>query len=754
MATETITLRMVLQDLASGNMSKAIGKMDQMARRGGIVGGVFQGIGIQMGMMLNPLNLAIRGFGMVTDAVSDAVNTAADFDQAMTQSLAIMGDVSEALRDEMAEAAREVGRTTTFAAKQAAEAYFFLASAGLDAEQSIRAMPKVAAFAQAGMFDLAQATDLLTDAQSALGLTIRDDVTKNMTNMTRVSDVLVKANTLANATVEQFSKALTSKAGAALKAFGISIEEGVAVLAAFADQGVKAEEAGNALDRILRLMTDAALKNEDAYRRLGIEVFDASGELRNLGDIVGEMEVAFAGMSDKQLQATLGMLGFKARVQGVIKPLLGTSEAIHAYEEALGRAGGTTETVAQKQLKSFRSQVELLNSRIADLSLQFGQDLIPHFERAIELIEQAADIAGVVTNPFEDLFGFSASEGDKAAASLRSMQRILAATTDEMDRAIETNRHLLITNIDESGARLTQRDRVLLFLAAVNNTIEAERDLAESERAATEEAEQQRLALDKLRTAMRDVAEHGWRALKDEAREAQQAIREAFRTQRRPLAAIASEEKTLLAQRRKAAAQNRADIVSLIDLRLEELGELRKHYRQVLRNIRQEREATEADRKARRQRINNLKAIQAETGRTKDEAIELWRAFGREWRMHVDDSEVDELLRKLRLIAEQNAHLATVNVRNVRTQRAGPRPKKKDPDRQHGGPVYPFESYTVGERGPETLVMGSRAGHIIPHGGAFPFIYAPQYSTASPEEARRFATEIMPSLMREMGRIR
>jgi hypothetical protein len=38
--------------------------------------------------------------------------------------------------------------------------------------------------------------------------------------------------------------------------------------------------------------------------------------------------------------------------------------------------------------------------------------------------------------------------------------------------------------------------------------------------------------------------------------------------------------------------------------------------------------------------------------------------------------------------------------------------------RAMGGPVSPDEAYTVGERGPETLVMGNRGGSIIPNGGS------------------------------------
>ncbi len=37
--------------------------------------------------------------------------------------------------------------------------------------------------------------------------------------------------------------------------------------------------------------------------------------------------------------------------------------------------------------------------------------------------------------------------------------------------------------------------------------------------------------------------------------------------------------------------------------------------------------------------------------------------------------------------------------------------------RAGGGPVLPDGTYTVGENGPETLVMGSRGGYVIPNGG-------------------------------------
>jgi TP901 family phage tail tape measure protein len=306
-----------------------------------------------------------------------AVRQFAQFDDAMTQSTAIMGNVSDTMRQDMENAARQMAKTTTFTATEAAKSFYFLASAGLDAESSIKALPRVANFAQAGMFDMARATDLLTDAQSALGLTIRDDAVANMQNMTRVSDVLVKANTLANASVEQFSIALTNRAGAAMKAVNMDITEGVAVLAAFADQGIKAEEAGTQFSIVLRELQSKTLKNSEAFKQFGVEVYDSSGNLNNMGTIIGQLETALSGMSDEQKRATLTQMGFSDKSLGSLLALLGTSDAIKTYEEALRSAGGTTDNVAQKQLESLSSQLKLARNALNDVAITIGARLEP-----------------------------------------------------------------------------------------------------------------------------------------------------------------------------------------------------------------------------------------------------------------------------------------------------------------------------------------------------------------------------------------
>jgi len=381
----------------------------------------------------NAAAVALAAVGAAVAGIAiKSVQEFAKFDAALTQSKAIMGDLTETMEKDMADAAREVAKVSTFSAEQAAESFFFLASAGLDAEASIAALPRVAQFAQAGMFDMSRATDLLTDAQSALGLTIRDDAVKNMENMIAVSDVLVRANTLSNATVEQFSTSLTTKAGPALRTLGKDIEEGVAVLAAFADQGIKGEEAGTQLSIVLRDLSTKAIKNKEDFAALGVSVFDSNGEMRNLGDIIGNLETALDGMSDETAKATLLQLGFADRSVQSILALLGTSDAIKGYETALRSASGFTDTVANKQLETFSSQVKLLESAFIDVAIQIGEELTPYLQDLIPVIQ---DLLPIVGQKLADAFKQVDWEG--LVESVADFTIAIVDNIDEIGKAIE-----------------------------------------------------------------------------------------------------------------------------------------------------------------------------------------------------------------------------------------------------------------------------------------------------------------------------
>lgn len=337
-------------------------------------------------------NVALKGLaiggGLAAAGIGYTVKAFGDFDAALNESVAIMKNVTDIQRNDMAKAARQVALETTFSANEAAAAFYYLASSGMDAAQSIKALPLTAKFAQAGMFDLERATDLLINSQIALGMQ-SSDAEQNLINLTRVADVLTEANNTATGSVEEFAEALTNKAATAMAAMNVEVEEGVAVLAALAQKGKKGQVAGEMLAIFLRDVTRAAARNKAEFKKLGIEIFDTEGNLKNLADVVAEFETALGPMSDSQRAVALEQSGMTKAVGDAIRTLMGSSGAIRQYEADLRKAGGATEEVADKQLQTFNAQVELLKHQLQDFAIEIGSKIVPKLIPFIEQLREA-----------------------------------------------------------------------------------------------------------------------------------------------------------------------------------------------------------------------------------------------------------------------------------------------------------------------------------------------------------------------------
>jgi len=316
------------------------------------------------------------------------------FQSELIRSQAIMGDLSESTKREMGTVARTLATELPISAAKAAESFFFLASAGMSAQEAIAAVDEVAKFSVAGQFDMATATDLATDAQSALGMTIRDDVQKNTENMVRVTDTLVEANTLANATVRQFSEALTNEAAAAMKSWNVDIEEGAGWLAVYADQGVKGNRAGAALARTIRLLTSAQSNNSEAFKEMEVEIFDATTGQLDLGLAIETVTDAILKVPPNMRSAAMETLGFQAKLQGVLFPLLDNAAAARGYTDAMKDLQNTTEEIANKQLEAFDAQMKILRGRVNELFLAIGESLMPIVLALNETLKDGALSAG------------------------------------------------------------------------------------------------------------------------------------------------------------------------------------------------------------------------------------------------------------------------------------------------------------------------------------------------------------------------
>ncbi|QRV14223.1 phage tail tape measure protein [Haloterrigena salifodinae] len=305
-----------------------------------------------------------------------AAKTAADFEKSMQQSVAIMGDVSEAERNKLEKTAREVATSTSKSHEEAAQSYYYLASSGMDAAESMEAMPEVAALAEAGQMDMAEATDVATDTLSAFGM--------EASELSNVTDTMTGTVNRHNQTMQGLGSAMSQVAPVA-SGLGMSVEEVSAALGTMGDVGIKAEKAGTGLRSALSSLSNPTGATADAIDRLGLNVQDAEGNMRPLHDIIGQLEESGASTAD-----VLQLFGNEAgpAMQALVDQ---GSDALRNEAQALSELDGETQKVAETQRNSLHGSLELLKSSVADLAIEFGSVLTPYIRQAADLATNLAD---------------------------------------------------------------------------------------------------------------------------------------------------------------------------------------------------------------------------------------------------------------------------------------------------------------------------------------------------------------------------
>lgn len=270
-----------------------------------------------------------------------AVSVGADFSSSMSKVYATMGITIEEINagseavTMLKNAAKQCGETTQFSASQAAEALNYIALAGYDANDAVELLPKTLNLAAAGGLDLATATDLVTDACSALLLEGKD-VDKLIDQMARTSQ---KSNT----TVEMLGKAILKVGNTATFLSG-GITEMNTALGLFANVGIKAEDGGIRLRNIILSLT-APSTDAAAAMLETVNVFDeATGAMRPLNEIFEDINWQLSTMTQGERIAWISKVFNKTDIASVNSLIAATSRNMDDLEVALSSAGIETES--------------------------------------------------------------------------------------------------------------------------------------------------------------------------------------------------------------------------------------------------------------------------------------------------------------------------------------------------------------------------------------------------------------------------
>lgn len=318
-----------------------------------------------------------------------SVDAGMTFDSSMSQVAATMGTTVDEIQD-LRDFAQEMGSKTAFSASQAADALNYMALAGYDAETSMEMLPNVLNLAAAGGIDLAYASDMITDSQSALGLSLDETA--------ELVDKMAKASSKSNTSVAQLGEAILTVGGTAKTLAGGTTELSTA-LGILADNGVKGAEGGTALRNIILSLSAPTSTAAEAMESLGLNAFDADGNLRPLNETFGDLDKALSTMTQGEQTQVLNQIFNKVDLKSVNALLANTNERFDELSGYIDDASGAAQAMADTQLDNLAGDITLFQSALEGAQIVLSDQLTPTLRKFVKF---GADGISSITDAFKE----------------------------------------------------------------------------------------------------------------------------------------------------------------------------------------------------------------------------------------------------------------------------------------------------------------------------------------------------------------
>lgn len=296
--------------------------------------------------MVAPFGLAASAFG--------------SFDDAMRSVQAVTGSTGAEF-DALSAKARALGASTSYTAKEAADAMGALGRSGFKSGQIDDAISSVLSLARATGTDLARSADIVSNALNMFGLSAG--------KAGDAADVLVATANNSAQTLDDLFEAL-KMVGPQAKAAGYDIRETSAALGILANVGIKGSMAGNAVKRALQQFADPATQGKLAA--IGVAVKDAEGNLRALPDIFRDLAVKMNALPTADKLALAKDI-FDVRASGAGLALAANAEQLDAFLAKLRDVTGAASDTATAMDAGLGGSLRILKSAVEAVQLALGK---------------------------------------------------------------------------------------------------------------------------------------------------------------------------------------------------------------------------------------------------------------------------------------------------------------------------------------------------------------------------------------------
>jgi TP901 family phage tail tape measure protein len=315
------------------------------------------------------IEMAAQAAQAVAGFVTDSIGMATDFEQSLSVLKATAGATPAEL-EKVRDLAMQLGNDLSLPASSAMdanEAILELVKGGLSLDDAMAAARGTLLLSTAAQIDAAEAANITAGAINAFGLEGKD--------AQHIVDLLAGAAAKGAGEITDYAAGF-QQAGFAFKSAGLPADSLAASLQTLIERGLTGSDAGTALkNAIIRLQ--APTKEANALMEsLGINVFDANGNMKPMEDIIGILNTQMAGMTQEQRNAALNTIFLSDGMKAMIPLLDDGTQKFNERKAAVAEAG-SAQALASAQTEGFAGAQAALANSLETLQLVIGTALLP-----------------------------------------------------------------------------------------------------------------------------------------------------------------------------------------------------------------------------------------------------------------------------------------------------------------------------------------------------------------------------------------
>lgn len=349
--------------------------------------------------MFNTIGNTVRwgivasGFQQVLNSVHQTVQYVRDLDESLTNIMMVTGYNRDQM-NEYAKSANEAAKALSSTTVAMTDATLVFAQQGFDVETSQQLAQRSTQLANISQQDTATTSDQITTMMNAYNFS------GNLAEIDRAMDSWAEVANVSAADVEEIATA-SQKAASTAYTVGLTMDQLNAQIATIESVTREApENIGNALKTIYSRFADISLGETlddgvdlgqiaQTLGKVGVDVLDEAGQMRNVGNIMEDLMVIWDTMSQTDQSAISTVIAGRYQLSR-FQALMNRSDLYSEYLDASLNAEGTADEMQKTFEESMQGRLNKLQASAESIFSQFFDT--DDFYSMIDALTQALDL--------------------------------------------------------------------------------------------------------------------------------------------------------------------------------------------------------------------------------------------------------------------------------------------------------------------------------------------------------------------------